>query len=43
MDIKKISKDIYEIPKEGKMNVPGVIYASEKLMENIENRKGIGT
>ncbi len=39
MSIKKISKDIYEIPKEGKMKVPAVIYASEKLMENIKKDK----
>jgi tRNA-splicing ligase RtcB len=39
MNIKKISKDIYEIPKEGKMNVSGMIYASEKLMENIKKDK----
>ncbi|MCK4647515.1 RtcB family protein [Candidatus Pacearchaeota archaeon] len=41
MNIKKISKDIYEIPKEGKMNVPGVIYASEKLMEAIKKDKSL--
>jgi tRNA-splicing ligase RtcB len=39
MSIKKISKNIYEIPKEGKMKVPAVIYASEKLMENIKKDK----
>ncbi|MAG79030.1 RNA-splicing ligase RtcB [Candidatus Pacearchaeota archaeon] len=36
MQIKKISKDIYEIPKEGKMNVPGKIFASEKLVEKMK-------
>ncbi len=39
MSIKKISENIYEIPKEGKMKVPAVIYASEKLMENIKKDK----
>jgi len=39
MPLKKISKNIYEIPKEGKMLVPGVIYASEKLIENIKQDK----
>ena len=36
MEIKKISKNIYEIPKQGKMNVPGIIYASDKLFESIK-------
>jgi len=39
MELKKISKNVYEIPKEGKMNVIGTIYASEKLLENIKKDK----
>ncbi|MCK4552649.1 RtcB family protein [Candidatus Pacearchaeota archaeon] len=39
MEIKKISKNIYEIPKEGGMKVPGRIYAGEGLMQNIEKDK----
>ena len=39
MIIKKISKNIYEIPKEGKMLVPGIVYASEKLLESIKQDK----
>ncbi|MDP3758134.1 MAG: RtcB family protein, partial [Candidatus Daviesbacteria bacterium] len=39
MEIKKISENIYEIPKEGKMNVPVRIYASEKILEDIKNDK----
>jgi len=39
MKIKKISENVWEIPKEGKMLVPGVIYASDKLMKNIEKDK----
>lgn len=39
MEIKKISENIYEIPKEGKMLVKGVIYASEELLENIKKDK----
>ncbi len=31
----------FEIPKEGKMNVPAIIFASEKLMENIKKDKAI--
>ncbi len=38
-EIKKISKDIYEIPKEGKMNVAGRIFASEAILENIKKDK----
>ncbi len=36
MQIKKISENIYEIPKEGKMNVPGIIFASEKLLKDMK-------
>lgn len=36
MKIKKISKNVYEIPKEGKMLVPGRIYASEKIMDAVK-------
>ena len=39
MEIKKISKNIYEISKEGKMNVPGIVYASEKIFDAIKKDK----
>jgi len=39
MNLKKISKNIYEIPKEKGMNVPGLVYASEKLIEEIKHDK----
>jgi tRNA-splicing ligase RtcB (3'-phosphate/5'-hydroxy nucleic acid ligase) len=39
IEIKKISKNIYEIPKKGKMKVPGRIYASEKILKDILNDK----
>jgi len=38
-EIKKISENIYEIPKTGCMNVPGIVYASDKLIENIKKDK----
>ncbi|MFA5856117.1 MAG: RtcB family protein [Candidatus Pacearchaeota archaeon] len=41
MEIKKISEFEYEIVKEGKMNVPGKIFANDKLMENIKNDRTI--
>jgi len=41
MQIKKISENVYEIPKEGKMLVPGIIYASEKLLESIKQDKSL--
>ncbi len=34
--MKKIAENIWEIPKEGKMRVPGKIFASDALMENIQ-------
>lgn len=39
MKIKEISKNIYEIEKEGKMNVPARIFASPKIMEKIKGDK----
>src|SRR3989344_234716 len=39
MSIKKIAENIWEIKKEGKMLVPGIVYASDKLMENIKKDK----
>ncbi|MAG07543.1 RNA-splicing ligase RtcB [Candidatus Pacearchaeota archaeon] len=36
MKMKKISKGIYEIPKTGAMKVPVRIFASEKLLKDIE-------
>ncbi|HIJ98714.1 TPA: RtcB family protein [archaeon] len=37
--LKKISKNIYELPMEGGMLVPGMIYASEKLVGAIAEDK----
>ena len=42
MNLKKISEFEWEIPKENGMNVPGKIFASEKLMETIEKDKSLG-
>ena len=39
--VKKISEYIYEIPKEGKMNVPVRIFASERILEKIKQDKSI--
>ena len=39
--MKKISKNIYEIPKQGNMNVHGLIYASEKIIEAIKEDKSL--
>ncbi len=39
LKLKKISEVEYEIPKTGKMIVPGKIFASEKLMKNIKQDK----
>jgi len=36
MEVKKISEVEWEIPKQGKMLVPGKIFASEKLMEKMK-------
>jgi tRNA-splicing ligase RtcB (3'-phosphate/5'-hydroxy nucleic acid ligase) len=39
MELKKISSNIYEIPRHGNMQVPGLIYASEKLIKDIQKDK----
>jgi tRNA-splicing ligase RtcB len=39
MEIKKISRNIYEIGKENGMNVPAVVYASEKIFDDIKKDK----
>ena len=39
MKTKKISKNIYEIPKYRNMNVPGIVYASEKIFNAIKKDK----
>lgn len=39
MELKKINDYTWEIPKQGNMNVPAVVYASEKLLENIKKDK----
>lgn len=36
IELKKISEFEWEIPKSGKMNVPGKVFASEKLLEGIK-------
>ena len=36
MEIKKVKENIYEIPKENGMNVPGVVYASDKIIEAVK-------
>jgi tRNA-splicing ligase RtcB (3'-phosphate/5'-hydroxy nucleic acid ligase) len=37
--VKKISENVWEIPKEGKMNVPGRVFASDVLMARIREDK----
>jgi len=36
MEIKKVNEFTWEIKKQGKMKVPAIIYASEKLMKKIK-------
>lgn len=39
MELKKINEFTWEIPKSGNMKVPAVVYASEKLLEQIKQDK----
>ncbi|GBE20175.1 MAG TPA: RtcB family protein [Candidatus Pacearchaeota archaeon] len=41
MEIKKISDNIYEMPKSGKMNVPAKIFVSENMIKNIKGDKAL--
>lgn len=41
MNLKKITKVKWEIPKTGSMKVPAVIYASEKLLKAIKGDKSL--
>ncbi len=41
MNLKKISENVYEIPKKGKMLVSGRVYASEKIMKIVKQDKSL--
>ena len=41
MKIKKISEGVYEVAKEGRMNVPLRIFASEEMLEKLKLDKSI--
>ncbi len=41
MELKEISKNIYEIGREGGMNVPARVFASEKLLEDIKKDRAL--
>jgi tRNA-splicing ligase RtcB (3'-phosphate/5'-hydroxy nucleic acid ligase) len=36
MDLKRISENVWEIPKQGEMKVPALIYASERLLADVK-------
>jgi tRNA-splicing ligase RtcB len=37
MELRKISDNIWEIPKEGEMRVPALVYASERLLADVRH------
>ncbi|MEE9169977.1 MAG: RtcB family protein [bacterium] len=41
IQINKISDFLWEIPKQGGMNVPGRVYASERMMDDIRSDKSL--
>jgi tRNA-splicing ligase RtcB len=41
LELKKISKDVYEIQKSDKMNVPAMIFASENILRLVKEDKTI--
>ena len=41
MELKKISKIKWKIPRTGSMKVPAIIYASEKLLKDIKGDKSL--
>ncbi len=36
MELKKVSEFVWEIPKQGNMLVPAIVFASDQLMEKIK-------
>ena len=42
-ELKKVDKNIYKIEKTGCMNVPGIIYANEKIINAIKEDKSLVT
>jgi tRNA-splicing ligase RtcB len=41
IELKKVDEYVWEIPKKNGMNVPGIVYASEKLMEKLKEDKAL--
>ena len=39
MEIKKLEEYVWEIPMQGQMRVPAVIYTSSKLLESVKRDK----
>lgn len=39
IELKKINENAWQIPKTGDMRVPGIVYASEKLLGKIKEDK----
>lgn len=39
MELKKIDENTWELPREGSMKVPAIIYASKKLIDAIRQDK----
>jgi tRNA-splicing ligase RtcB len=42
MELRKISDNIWEIPKQGEMKVPALIYASERLLADVKQDLTLG-
>ena len=42
IELKKISDNVWEIPKSGEMKVPTRIFASEKLLEKMKQDRSLG-
>ncbi|MCZ7555623.1 MAG: RtcB family protein [Bacteroidia bacterium] len=41
MDVRKLTETTWEIPKSGRMRVPGLIYASERMMQSIREDQSV--
>jgi len=42
MELTRIAEHVWELPRQGGMHVPGRIYASEKLMRELESEPALG-
>jgi tRNA-splicing ligase RtcB (3'-phosphate/5'-hydroxy nucleic acid ligase) len=41
VEVEKVGECVYRIPRRGRMNVPGIVFADERLMEGIRGDESL--